>query len=401
MPIFKYKARSVSGGVKEAETEAANSKKVFEDLRSQGLQLIEINEVSKSKKVNDNLVIKQSDVILFTEELGELLDAGLPLEPALASMEKRGDANKIKFIAKNLRKSISDGVPAHVALQKISLKFDQLYRSLVAAGEASGSLSSIIVQHAIYLKKQAELKAKLIGALIYPFALVITCIGVGLIFIFRLMPQMSGLLKSISKGDLPLGIRVSEWIRDTIDQHWLMMVIALIIGIIGIKLFFSHESQLERIDRWKFRIPFGGRIFEYGFYVRWLLTLSNLIKNGVPLDKSLALTEKTVENRYCRKKLSQVLDKVNDGMKLTSSMKSAGIFPDNMIDLIAVSDETGNLSDALERASGYFSKQLEKKIKFFLSLFSVVILASMALLVGGLAYTLLQAIYGSMENMNR
>ncbi|MDB9741335.1 type II secretion system F family protein [Akkermansiaceae bacterium] len=401
MPSFYYQARAKSGQLEEGEIIASSSKAVLVELRKKGLQLVKVEEATKAKKQKDAVALTKSGLIVFTEELSALLSSGLPLEPALASMENRSESGALKDISKVLRSQISDGVPFHKALAQASPLFDDLYRNLVAAGEESGSLASIISLHAKYLKEQAELKSKLVTAMIYPMALVLLCLGVAYIFIFYLLPQLSVLLESKKGGDMPLGVTVGKWLGSFLTAYWVWLISAIVILIFAVKLYFSSQENLMKWDKAKLKLPFFGRVMEYAFYVQWLKTLSNLLANGVPLMQALDLTRRTVQNRYCKKTLEIVSDKVKDGLKITTSMHSAGIFPASMIDLIAVADQTGNLEEAVKRTCTYYESKMQEIIKWFLSSFTIVILFFIAALVAVFCYTMLQAIYGSMEGMGR
>jgi len=188
---------------------------------------------------------------------------------------------------------------------------------------------------------------------------------------------------------------------DFLREYWVVLLVICILAAIGVKLFFSTEPNRAKWDHWKLNIPFIGRVAKFGFYVQWLQTLSNLLSNGVPLVQALQLTQKTVQNRYYREKLGEVTEKVKDGIKITTGMKSTDMFPPSMVDLIAVADQTGRLDESVSRAARYYEGKLSTTIKWFMSSFTIVILVGMALLVGVLCYTMLQAIYGSMENMRR
>ncbi len=402
MAIYAYTAKSPEGKSLSGELTVASKKEAMVELRSRGLQPISMTE-SKAGKTKKTIArehaVSGKDVILFTEELSELLKAGLPIEPALASMSKRDDVGAVKTISEKLREYITDGMPLSVALPKVSNKFDALYCNLAAAGEASGSLSSIITQHGIYLKERAALRSKLIFAMLYPGLLLLACFGVMLVFLFYLLPQIATMLSSVDEGGMPLGVKLSLALGEFLKANWIYLIGLLIILGISIKIYFDDEGNKAKWDKTSLDLPFYGKVVKYGFYVQWLQTLSNLLSNGVPLVKALELTNETVFNRFYKAELSKVTDRVKDGLKLTSSMKKSDVFPSAMVDLIAVGDETGKMDEAVKRAAKYFDAKLEVVLKVFMAMITPVILIGLALLVGVLCSTMMQAIYGAIQNM--
>lgn len=404
--VFKYVAIDGAGQKQLGDVEAASRSEALRQLQGMGYQPTSIKEsgVAKQKKVkkeagDGSLTIKRAELIAFTEELSELLEAGLPLEPALASMEAREEDGQIKEISARLRQWITEGTPMHEGLQRISPDFDQLYCNLVRAGEASGSLQTILRQHGTYLREQQELKSKLKVALIYPAALSFACVGLALLFIFFLLPRITVLLKGMPGSEMPLGVRISTFIGDFLTDHWLKLLIAVVLAAIGAKFWFTREENLQKWDRWKLKFPLYGKVIRYGFYVQWLQTLSNLVSNGVPLVNALKLTEQTVGNRFFKGHLGKLTERVSDGYKLTKSMQATGLFAPNMVDLIGVGESTGKLARALSRASQYYDKHLGVILGSLLATITPVVLVLMALLVAGFSYTMIQAIYETINNI--
>lgn len=402
MATYSYIAKAPDGKSLSGDLAVPSKKEAMLELRSRGLQPVSISEQTGGETKNAltrDQSVSGKDIILFTEELSELLKAGLPIEPALASMANRDDVGAVKMISGKLRTFITDGMPLSVALAKVSNKFDALYCNLVAAGEISGSLASIVTQHGLYLKERAALRSKLLFAMLYPGLLLLACFGVMLVFLFYLLPQIATMLNSVDGDSMPLGVKLSLALGDFLKAYWIYLIALLIVVGIGVKIYFDDEGNKAKWDKSSLDLPFYGKVVRYGFYVQWLQTLSNLLSNGVPLVKGLELTNETVFNRFYKAELTKVTDRVKDGLKLTSSMRKADVFPAAMIDLIAVGDETGKMDEAVYRAARYFDAKLEVVLKVFMAMITPVILIGLALLVGVLCSTMMQAIYGAINNM--
>lgn len=401
--FYKYSALNGAGKTVSGEIDAVSKTEAMRKLLADGFQPITVSPLTEKKKSevtsgNAPIHLAAKDIVAFTEELAELLEAGLPLEPALTSMAQRDENGRLKEVSNQLRKWITEGNPMHSALSRTSKQFDPLYCNLVKAGEASGSLRTILHQHGIYLKSQMELKAKLTSAMIYPAFLMVACIGVVGIFIFYLLPQIISLLEGMSGGK-PFGVKVAIQLGDLLRNHWLPMLVGLMALVVLIKVWHGVEKNKQSWDKYKMRIPLYGKVITFGFYVQWLKTLGNLVGNGVPLVQALELTQETVTNRHARSHLNNLLLKVKDGYKLTRSMRSVGLFTPNMIDLIGVGESTGKLSKALNRASEYYNKRLNVILANLVGIISPAILLAMALLVGALSWTMIQAIYETIGNL--
>lgn len=405
--VFQYVAIDSSGAKQVGELESGSRGEVMRYLQGLGMRPASIKEgragahkKQQEKAIKDGpLVLKQKDVIAFTEELSELLEAGLPLEPALASMESRDAEGQLKEASGRLRRSVTEGEQMYQALPRVSASFDQLYCNLVKAGEASGSLQKILKQHAGYLREQSELKTRLLLAMVYPSILLLGCFSASMLFVFFLFPKITTLLASMPDTEVPLGVRLSNGINVFIKDQWAFIVIGVVLVAIGIKAWFSSESNKALWDEWKLKLPAVGQVFSNGIYVQWLQTLENLLESGVPLVQALDLTSETITNRHFKKKLDEISEQVGDGYRLTRSMKQSGLFPANMIDLIGVGESTGKLSKALGRAVAYYDKQLNTVIKGVLALVSPVVLIIMAVMVAVMCMTIFQTIGETLKGL--
>ncbi len=255
MPVFAYKALSTKGAVTTGEIDAADRPEALRLLDKKGLQPVNLRETSAAvpaRKTNGKskegeplrqtgkaeaaedaipegpIKLKRQEVVLFTEELSDMLSAGLQLEPALKSMENRQELGNLKAVSYKIRQIVRDGVNFSAALKKVSPSFGPLYCSLAAAGEASGALDTILKRQAHYLKTLAELQSRLILAMIYPAFLVFAGIGVSIVFVTTLIPQLTSLIESTPGGKIPLGAAILIGASDFMTKWWLVIVLVLI-----------------------------------------------------------------------------------------------------------------------------------------------------------------------------
>ena len=410
MPAFRYKAVAANGGAVTGTLDAENRTMALRRLVRTGLQPLEIaeavvagaapaKEAKKDGEVDETqpVKLKRNDLILFTEELSDLLDAGLPLEPALRSMANRGGNQRLAAVSKRLRNSVMEGASFGNALRTASPSFDELYCSLAVAGEASGALPAILQRQAKFLAQVAALRSKVTASLIYPLFLVGVAIGVGLLFLTVLLPDLTGLLKE-SGAAMPLGTKIILGASEFFQAWW--WFILLIIA--GVSYFCWQWTQDEKNrptwDRWKLTMPAVGPLLRTSMQVQFLETLANLVSNGLPLLRGLELTRNTFSNVFVRDRLSACCAAVADGTSFSRSLQRAEVFPPELVDMVQVGESTGDLPQALRHAARRFDRELSAKIEKLTALIQPVIIVAVALLVGTMVYLVISAIFQSFSS---
>ncbi|MEO5712016.1 MAG: type II secretion system F family protein [Luteolibacter sp.] len=427
MPLFAYKALSANGSVTTGEIDATDRPEALRMLDKKGLQPVNLKETSgavSAKKTNGNakakaddakaartkeetketaipdgpIKLKRAEVVLFTEELSDMLSAGLQLEPALKSMENRQELGNLKAVSFKIRQIVRDGVNFSVALKKVSPSFGPLYCSLAAAGEASGALDDILKRQAHYLKTLAELQARLILAMIYPAFLVVAGIGVSIVFVTTLIPQLTALIKS-SGGEIPLGAAILIWTSNFLSKWWIVIVLTLVASFIFFKAWKDNDANKPAWDRIKLRLPLIGPVITSRFYVQFLETMANLVGNGLPLLRALELSRDATDNRSLRSELNKVIDQVGDGRSFSKALIRNGAFPPLLIDMISVGEQTGKIDQSLRRAAERYDKELDKDLQRIMALVMPVVLIIMAGLIGTMAYLMITSIFQTMSKM--
>ena len=342
--------------------------------------------------------LKRQEVVLFTEELSDMLSAGLQLEPALKSMENRQELGNLKAVSYKIRQIVRDGVNFSVALKKVSPSFGPLYCSLAAAGEASGALDDILKRQAHYLKTLAELQARLILAMIYPSFLVLAGIAVSIVFITVLIPQLTSLIAT-SGGKMPLGAAILIGVAAFLEKWWIVIILTLLGAGVFMKAWIDNDANKPAWDRIKLRIPLVGPVITSRFYVQFLETMANLVGNGLPLLRALELSRDATQNRSLRGDLDQIIAQVGDGRAFSKALVRNGAFPPLLIDMISVGEQTGKIDLSLRRAAERYDKELDKSLQRIMALVMPTVLIIMAALIGTMAYLMITAIFQTISNI--
>lgn len=427
MPLFAYKALNAKGAVTTGELDAADRTEALRVLDRKGLQPVSIKEntaaatpVRKSNgkaKTEDApatktngaketpipegpVKLKRQEVVLFTEELSDMLSAGLQLEPALKSMENRQELGNLKAVSFKIRQVVRDGVNFSVALKKASPSFGPLYCSLAAAGEASGALDTILKRQAHYLKTLAELQSRLILAMIYPAFLILAGIGVSIVFVTTLIPQLTALIQSTPGGKVPLGAAILIGLADFLKKWWIVMLLVIVAAAIFFKAWKDNDANKPTWDRMKLKLPLIGPVITSRFYVQFLETMANLVGNGLPLLRALELSRDATHNRSLRAGLDRVIEQVGDGRSFSKALIRTGSFPALLIDMVSVGEQTGKIDISLRRAAERYDKELDKDLQRIMALIMPTVLIIMALLIGTMAYLMITAIFQTISALN-
>jgi general secretion pathway protein F len=342
--------------------------------------------------------LKKNDVIAFTEEMSDLLAAGLQLEPALRIMESRDELSALKDLTAILRSRIRDGGSFAHSLAAASPSFGELYINLAAAGEISGALPKILKRQSEYLTSVQALQGKVTTAMIYPICLILAGLAVVTLFVSYLIPTLAQLLKSMGK-ELPFAAQVIQGTGHFVFKFWWLIALIIGIAIWSFQKITTSERYRPKWDEKKVKLPFFGPLISSRFFVQFLETLSNLIGNGLPLLRALELTRDATPNRYLKGLLTKVIAMVGEGGSLSRSLKKVGFFPALLTDMITVGEQTGDLEHALERTARRYDKELQKTIDRGMALVTPVIIFIMAVIVGIMAYMMVSVILQSVNSV--
>ncbi len=353
-----------------------------------------------NKKVSEGPVkLKKAQVVLFTEELSDMLEAGLQLEPALKAMESRSELGPLKELATRVRQLVRDGMSFSHAIARVSPSFGGLYCSLAHAGEAAGALDVILARQAEYLKNLHEMQGRITTALIYPAFLVVTAIIVAVIFVTSLIPELINIVASSPGAEVPAMANVLMGFSSFVKQWWVVMLLFILACVFLFKAWRDNEANHPKWDEIKATFPLVKGVVRSRFYVQFLETMSNLTGNGLTLVRALELTCEATPNLFFKQKLEEVLKEVGDGRSFSRSLVRCGIFPSLLTDMVAVGEQIGDLSKSLRRAAERFDKELNKALQRVMAFIMPVILFLMAILVGTMLWLMVSALFQTMENL--
>jgi type II secretory pathway component PulF len=406
MPLFVYQALQAGGGKTSGELEAVSRQDAFNKLRQQNLQPFSLAAkgaeaaaaAAAGAPASGDNTLNRAQVLLFTEELCELLEAGLKLDRALQVIEQRQDKSSLSGVAASARQSLREGATFSAALKNASPSFSDLYCNMVKAGEASGTVSKILKRQVEFLTMMGDLQRRVTSALIYPSVIFSAGIALLIIFMTFLLPQLTALLGKTGQS-LPFATRMLIGTSEFFGSYWWVVLIVLAAGLLGFRHLTSKGDGRIWWDRTKLQLPIFGPLLRMRFYAQFTQTLSTLLNNDVSLMQSMQLIRNATPNVYLQTQLERISENVQDGAQLSRAIQRVQFFPPTMIDIIQVGETTGDLGAALERSAKSYDKQLSVVIERVTALIQPMVILMVALFVGLVAYSMITGILTTVSGL--
>jgi type II secretory pathway component PulF len=329
---------------------------------------------------------------LFTEQLGHLLSAGMTLDEALGILVQRLKQPKLQSLSKSLHKAIIDGRSLSQALRDFPKIFSSLYINMVSAGEAIGTLPEILRRLVVHLADVKAMRDRVQQALVYPAVLVVAGIGLVIVFMTVMVPKLTDFFTQTGQ-QLPLPTRILVGGNHIIVGYW-WLVLAIGAGLYALwKVYTRTPDGRKSWDYFCLHIPGYGQVQRERFNAQFARTLGTLVENGVTLLKALELLEDISGNEWIRQKMVMVRASVVDGASLSNALRLHKIFPELMLDMMAVGEQTGRFGETMQMIANVYERELDKQIKIISALIPPVIMIVIASVVGLVVFGILSAVF--------
>ncbi len=405
MPQFSYRARNSQGGLVEGTLDCPDRSVAIRQIEQLQYIPIRIETVSVGPQPVPNangtvaptiatqgLKIPHTQLLIFTEQLAHLLQAGMTLDEGLSVLQKRLKHPRVQQMTAALHRALVDGRSFSQALRDFPKIFPAIYVNLIAAGEASGALPEILKRLVEHLMQAKNLRDRVQQALIYPAFLAVAGAVLMTVFITYMVPQLTQFM-SQNGGTLPLPTRMLVEFNHIITVYWWVGAILLLGAIVGGRAYLRTDEGRITWDRIQLAMPGYGRIIRHRYYAQFSRTLGTLMDNGIPLLKALDLVTEIAGNRYLERKLIEVRRKVIDGANLSVALATQNIFPELFTDMMAVGEQTGHFAQTMQTIADVYERELNKTVEIISALIPPVIIAIIAIVVGFVVYSILSAVF--------
>lgn len=386
MPSFTYKARNIDGATVSGVLAADSHQQALRALDEQALFPVEVREGGKAGTGPRRKKVRATAIAAFYSQFSDLLRAGVPALRSLDVMYKQTHNPVLKEVLKEVREDLASGQTLADAMDKHHNAFAQLHVSMVRAGEKGGFLEEVLARIAIFTERQNELRNKVYGSMMYPAVLMFVGTGILIFMLTVIVPKVRGFLK---KDDLPTMTVIVFAACDFLKAHgyWvlggLLVLMALAIG------FVRSPTGRRFFDQFQLRAPVVGNIFTLVAICRFCRILGTLLKNGVPILQSLKIARDSAGNQILAELIEDATESVRKGASLSKPLGDSDMFPLDIVDMIAIGEESNNLDDVLVTIADSYEARTSRKIELAVRMLEPLLLVMMAGVVAVIAIALL------------
>jgi type IV pilus assembly protein PilC len=392
---YKYKVRDRSGQIVTGSLVADNEALVLQRLREQGYTPLEVGREKKGFNVQlTPKKVKLKELAVFSRQFATMVNSGLPILRALAILSEQTTNAELARVLTISRTDVEQGFSLSQAMAKHPKVFNDLYLSMVRAGETGGSLDDTLIRLAELLEKEVKLRGKIKSAMTYPIAVVALVILIMSAMLLFVVPQFKSIYASLG-GALPLPTRLLLAMSDFVKTFWWMIVA----GAVAFRFFFRRWKKTlkgrEAVDGMKLRVPVFGSLFHRTALARFASTLSMLLRAGVPILQALEIVAETVNNKVIAKAIVDVQASVREGESMAKPLAKHKVFPPMVVQMIAVGEETGQVDTMLEKVAAFYEQEVEAAVDALTSLIEPLLIA----VIGGCVGAAVVALYMPMFNI--
>jgi len=397
MLSYKYTARDpATGEYVKANVEAESELAAAKLIRKEGLVAIDIQLAEKGAKSPGGRFnrVKTKDKVLFSRQLSTLINAGLPLVQSLRSVSNQTTSKPLKIVLGKIIADVEAGSTLSDAMSKHPQVFNQIYVSLIAAGEASGTLDKALERLAIQQEKDADLISKIRGAMVYPIIVLLVMAAVLGFMLVKVLPQVQTLYEGLPGANLPLITTILLAISNFIIHQWWIVVIILGLGVFFTTRWARTLGGKRVIDKWKMHAwPIGG-LFMKMYMARFARTGTTLVASGVPLLQVLQITGNAINNVHIEESISRAADKVKGGKSLSDAIGPDPNFLPLVPNMIRIGEQSGSLEAMLAKTAEYYEKEVDDEVKNISTIIEPVLMVLLGVAAFVIVAAVLLPIYG-------
>jgi len=408
MPMYAFKGVGASGKNVSGVRDAESPKLLRQILRKDGVHVMSF-ELSRGGKLakeqnakKGGLArevdlggllggVKKIEIATFTRQMATLIKAGIPLAETLGALVDQVQNVRFKTPLSEVRSAVNEGSSLADALGKHPKLFDDLYVSMVRAGEVAGNLDDVLTRLAEFLESSQKLKSKVQGAMVYPMVMVVVGALIMGVLMVKVIPNITSMFKQQGKT-LPWNTRLLIWVSDVISQWWWALILGSIAAVVfGVRWVRSKEGR-QVWDRFTLRLPVVGELARTVNVSRFARTLGTMLQSGVPMLRALETAKQIVGNLLIQQAIEDAKRAVTEGESLAQTLKKSGQFPVTMIHMVAVGERAGQLEQMLERVAITYDAEIDTKLSRFTSLLEPLMLVVMGGAVAFIVFSILQPI---------
>jgi|KBSSwiStaDraftv2_1062776.scaffolds.fasta_scaffold03349_9 general secretion pathway protein F len=411
MPVYRYRAVNPAGEVAVGELDAANENEIVDRLRDQGLMPMQIAHATgrgiatagatpardgQRRRWFESKTVTRDQLLAITRELATLLHAGLTLDRALEILIGLAPTPAVAALLQDVRDDVRGGKALSQALDARREIFSRFYVNIVRAGEAGGALGVVLQRLADTMERNKELRESVKSALVYPIILICVAVASVALLLVWVVPQFETTFAQAGKA-LPLPTLVVVAVGKFMRGWWWAVVGGVVLAILWYRRRGRNPAVRVARDRRKLTMPLMGDLLAKLETARFARTLSTLLGNGVTLLGGLSIVKETMTNVVLASALDGVIAKLREGKGFGRPLAETGLYPKLAVQMILVGEESGRLEEMLTRVADIYDREVQLAIKRFLSVLEPILILSLAVLIGGIVFSILLGVMGMSE----
>jgi type IV pilus assembly protein PilC len=392
MAVFVYQGRSGSGST-QGEVEAPDRAAAVGLLRGRGIVTTSIREKAGGaapKKVGGK--VKDKEMAIFTRQFSTMIDAGLPLVQCLTILAEQSESKNLRAVTAVVARDVESGSSLAEAFRKHPRTFDDLFTNMIEVGESGGILDIVLQRLSTYIEKAAALKRKIKAAMIYPLTIVGVAFIVVVFMLTFVIPTFAKMFKDLG-AELPLPTQIVLWLSDFV-QNWILIIIAaLVAGVFALRRYYRTEAGQSAIDALLLKAPVFGTLIRKVSVARFTRTLGTMVSSGVPILEGLRITARTAGNKVVERAVMATRAAVTAGRTITEPLKTSGVFPPMVIQMINVGEQTGALDAMLGKIADFYDDEVDTAVGALTALLEPLMIVFLGVVIGGLVVAMYLPIF--------
>lgn len=395
MPIFEYKAVDQNGKTKHDRIVGLSESDTAAKLRKGGFEVLNLQDVTStafSKFLQFISPIKNKDLVIFSRQFSVMISANVPVVESLIILIDQTDNITLKSMVADIAYEVNGGDFLSDAFSRRPKVFSEFFVNIIRSGETSGKLDEVLNYLADETEKSYSMGAKIRGAMIYPVFIIIALIGVAIVLMVYVIPNLTAILTETG-ATLPLSTRIVIGASDFLRNYLFLIVFVVIAAIVGIRLYLKTYAGRRQWDIAKLRMPIFGPLFKYIYLVRFSRSLSTLLKGGVTITRSLEIVAEVVGNMIYRELILDTLESVNDGNPLSTVFEASNYMPKMVPQMIAIGEKTGKVDTILDRVTIFYERESNDMLDNLSKLMEPLIMVVMGIGVGIMVAAVLLPMY--------
>lgn len=405
MPKYIYTAKNFDGKLKGGEMEAKDEKSLAQSLRSEGFLVTSVKVIEEKGKNKSNGIsvhfggVPLKDKMIFARNLSVMISAGLPVSRGVKNLSVQTSNANFKKILLEVYEELQKGKNLSESLRAYPKVFNDLFVNMVRVGEAGGTLEDSLEIVATQLEKEHDLISKVRGAMMYPAVILVAMLGIGILMLTFIIPKLTGVFREMDV-ELPIATRAMISASDFMKNHYLIVFGFLAILAVFLRIFWSSKAGKKFFGFLAIKTPILSNIIIKVNCARFARIYSSLLKSGISVVEALKITSDTLGNYFYKEAISDGIEKIQKGVNLSSVIGFyPKIFPPLVFQMFEVGEETGKTESVLAKLAEFYEEEVNQITKNMSSIIEPVIMLLIGSAVGIFAVSMLQPIYGLMENI--